>query len=103
MEEVHGQIKANRWHRPRAQKFMTVELERAFVWPAEPEDWSAWNKEQMEASMEMSERLSEKNGSRRDLVVNGERRRAMREQARALLEGSVEWKPREGVFGMVAR
>jgi large subunit ribosomal protein L23 len=103
MEEVHGQIKVNRWHRPRAQKFMTVELEQPFVWPAEPEDYTAWNKDQMEASLKMSEQVSDKNGPRKDLYINEDRRKAMREQARALLEGRAEWKPREGSFTMTTR
>jgi len=29
-----------RWYRPRAIKRMTVEMEKPFVWPEEPEDYS---------------------------------------------------------------
>ena len=103
MERVHGRIMLNRWHRPRAKKFMTVELERPFVWPEEPEDYSAWNKEQMEASKEMQEKMSEAEGNRKDLLINEDRRKAMREQAKALLEGRVRWKPTMNSSTMLAR
>jgi large subunit ribosomal protein L23 len=103
MERVHGRIMLNRWHRPRAKKYMTVELERPFVWPEEPEDYSPWNKEQMEASKEMQEKMSEEDGSRKDMLVNEDRRKAMREQAKALLEGRVRWKPTTNSSTMLAK
>lgn len=31
-----------RWYRGPAIKKMTVEMERPFVWPEEPEDWSPY-------------------------------------------------------------
>lgn len=103
MEKVHGRIKVNRWHRPRAKKFMTVELERPFVWPAEPEDLSAWNKDEMEASRELNEKMSELMGPRKDTMINEDRRKSMREQARALLEGRVRWKPSVSSATMLAQ
>ena len=103
MEEINGRIMRNRWHRPRSKKYMTVELERPFVWPEEPEDMSPWNQEQMEASQKMQEERSERDGTRKDLFVNEDRRKSMREQAKALLEGKVKWKPNASSATMLAR
>ncbi|KAK5165595.1 mitochondrial 54S ribosomal protein YmL41 [Saxophila tyrrhenica] len=83
----------SRWHRPRPTKFMTVELERPFVWPEEPEDYAEWNKGEMEESEEEQKKLQESLGPTRDTIGNEERRTAMRDQAKALLEGRVKWKP----------
>ena len=33
---------ARRWYRPRAIKKMTVEMDKPFVWPEEPTDFSAY-------------------------------------------------------------
>ena len=33
---------ARRWYRPRAVKKMTVEMDKPFVWPKEPTDFSAY-------------------------------------------------------------
>ncbi|KAK3073607.1 mitochondrial 54S ribosomal protein YmL41 [Teratosphaeriaceae sp. CCFEE 6253] len=82
-----------RWHRPRATKRMTVELERPFVWPAEPEDFKAWNKAENWAAGEEQEAYQERMGSTSDaLAVSQERRVRMREQAKALLEGRERWR-----------
>lgn len=84
---------------------MTVELERPFVWPEEPRDLSAWNQEEVKMSEEEQERMGEAYGPTGDLVVNEERRVAMREQARALLEGKERWRAggRSGVGRLVTR
>jgi len=39
---VQYQTGGRRWRRPRAKKYMTVEMDKPFVWPAEPENWEAW-------------------------------------------------------------
>ena len=93
MEQLHGKIKMNRWHRPRAKKFMTVELERPFVWPAEPEDMSPWNRKEAKESEEDMAAVRKKMRPEADTLVNKERRTSMREQAQALLEGRAKWKP----------
>ena len=103
MEQLHGKIKMNRWHRPRSKKFMTVELERPFVWPAEPEDYSGWNKDQYEASRKMQEKMSEETGPRKDMLINEERRKSMRQQAKALLEGRAQWNPTVSASSMLTR
>ncbi|EME40475.1 hypothetical protein DOTSEDRAFT_157204 [Dothistroma septosporum NZE10] len=81
-----------RWHRPRSQKFMTVELARPFVWPEEPSDLKEWNRDEVEKSDKEQEEFGKKLGSTRDTEVNEERRVRMREQARELLEGKSRWR-----------
>lgn len=34
---------ARRWYRPRAIKKMTVEMDKPFIWPKEPDDFSAYD------------------------------------------------------------
>ena len=83
-----------RWHRPRSTKRMTVELERPFAWPEEPEDLSAWNRREVGLQQEEQEGFQERQGPTSDQMgVPEERSRSMREQARALLEGRVKWRP----------
>ena len=72
---------------------MTVELSRPFVWPAEPEDYKEWNKEEAQASEKDSEVFSESMGPIADTSIGKDRREAMRDQAKALLEGKARWKP----------
>ncbi|KAK0253878.1 mitochondrial 54S ribosomal protein YmL41 [Friedmanniomyces endolithicus] len=86
-----------RWHRPRATKRMMVELDRPFVWPAEPEDYKPWNKEEMKIANEDQAEYQKRAGGDKDtLDVPQERRVKMREQARALLEGKQQWRPGGG-------
>ena len=72
---------------------MTVELERPFVWPERPEDYTEWNKEEVE----MGERDQDEYGMQlsptADTLVNKDRRKSLREQAQALLDGKEKWKP----------
>ncbi|KAK3638636.1 mitochondrial 54S ribosomal protein YmL41 [Elasticomyces elasticus] len=86
-----------RWHRPRATKRMTVELERPFVWPAEPEDFKPWNKEENKMADQEQSAMQERLGGTKDaLTIPTERRVKMREQAKALLEGRERWRPGGG-------
>lgn len=85
------------WHRPRSIKRMIVELERPFVWPAEPENFEAWNKDQFESAQEESRLAQDRSGSVADTIgVAKDAREAMREQVKALLEGRERWKPVSG-------
>ncbi|KAF2164950.1 hypothetical protein M409DRAFT_67643 [Zasmidium cellare ATCC 36951] len=88
-----------RWHRKRSRKFMTVELARPFVWPAEPEDLSEWSADTVQGASKEQRSFQELQGSTKDTIVNEERRERMREQARALLEGKAKWKPPVRSFG----
>ncbi|KAA6407659.1 MAG: hypothetical protein FRX48_08497 [Lasallia pustulata] len=83
-----------RWFRPRAVKKMTVEMERAFVWPAAPAaaDMDAWDKVVYDKAVEANEEESERLGP------GGEARprrdgASVRGQARALLDGRERWRP----------
>lgn len=82
-----------RWHRPPSIKRMTVELERPFVWPEPLEDMAAFAKGRMEGVEEASRQMQEKAAPTGDTVINEDRRKSMREQAKALLEGKAKWKP----------
>ncbi|KAK4544423.1 hypothetical protein LTR36_004314 [Oleoguttula mirabilis] len=83
-----------RWHRPRGTKHMTVELERPFAWPERPTDLTPWNKEETTMASEEQQAYGEKVGPQADQKgVGDDRRVAMREQAKALLEGKEKWKP----------
>lgn len=88
-----GKPLPRRWYRPRSLKFMTVELDKPFVWPERPEDYSEWNKDEFIQAEEAQQEWAEKTGYGKDRYVNEDRRVAMREQAKALLEGKEKWKP----------
>ena len=73
---------------------MTVELERPFVWPEVPEDLAEWNPVENKMASEEQQGMQERMGGASDaMAVTEERRRGMREQAKALLEGRERWRP----------
>lgn len=72
---------------------MTVELEEPFQWPEVPEDFKEFNQDQMQSYEEATKAMRDKQAPTGDTVVNEDRRKAMREQAKALLEGKAKWKP----------
>jgi large subunit ribosomal protein L23 len=81
---------------------MTVDLERPFQWPELPESWSAWNSEEYQMGIDESERMQKKMGPTADKEgISEDRRKSMREQAQALLEGREKWKPGMGRAGGV--
>lgn len=83
---------------------MTVELERPFVWPAEPENYDAWGKKQTEANTKDNEAIQERMASTGDTIgQSDDARKAMREQAKALLEGRERWKPAGADEGAIGR
>lgn len=71
---------------------MTVELQRPFVWPEEPEDYQEWNRKEVEGSSEEQEKAQEKERPSGATMAPEERMESMREQAKALLEGKAKWK-----------
>ena len=81
-----------RWFRPRSIKKMTVEMDRGFAWPDEPEDYSAWDKKTFDAVREAQEKEREGLG-REGALEPTEMREAMAEQAKRLLRGEERWKP----------
>ena len=72
---------------------MTVELERPFVWPEEPESWAPWNKKEQEMAEEDQQAMMKTLQADADTHVNEGRRTSLREQAKELLEGKKRWKP----------
>ncbi|KAF2189738.1 hypothetical protein K469DRAFT_562794 [Zopfia rhizophila CBS 207.26] len=73
--------------RPQAKKYMTIEMDRPFVWPAEPENFEAWGKTLME---EQLERQEDKNGRK-------EESESLRKQVKRVRENAQEFKPSQKV------
>ncbi|KAF1956383.1 hypothetical protein CC80DRAFT_446267 [Byssothecium circinans] len=77
------------WFREPSKKYMTVEMEMPFVWPADPKSWEPWGVADNESRV--------KQAMRNYGALSDEDRRAeargIREQAMAFLKGSVrgEW------------
>ncbi|KAM0717368.1 hypothetical protein Q7P37_007220 [Cladosporium fusiforme] len=92
-DEGYVRPQYKRWHRPPSIKHMTVELEEPFQWPKAPEEFTDFNQDQNQAYNEQTKEMQAKSGSTGDTLVNEDRRIAMREQAKALLEGKAKWKP----------
>lgn len=73
---------------------MTVELERPFAWPERPTDLTPFNKEETAMATEEQQAYGKRVSPNADQMgVSDDRRTAMREQAKALLEGKEKWKP----------
>lgn len=91
-------LQIKRWFRPRAIKKMTVELESPFVWPSMPTEEELnelWSKETNDLARKDNDGYAEKRGRLADANVDRAERKSMREQAKALLERKVQWKPAE--------
>lgn len=82
----------SRWFRPKASKKMTVEMDKPFVWPAEPEDFSPWSRQTFWDAKEENRQYQESAGSMADTMFDKDDRKLLREQARALLDGKEQWK-----------
>ncbi|MCJ1416098.1 hypothetical protein MMC32_002433 [Xylographa parallela] len=88
-----------RWYRPKAIKKMTVEMGKvegmaggAFVWPKEEEDLEPWDKKAWDAAQEAQEVENDKFGPDAAKLPPADRK-TMAEQAKALLEGKLIWRP----------
>ncbi|KAI9705410.1 MAG: hypothetical protein M1836_006165 [Candelina mexicana] len=82
---------ARQWFRPRAIKKMTVEMERPFVWPDEPEDFEPWDKKTYDAAQE-SQKAEREKYSLKATQNPPEDRETIAEQARRLLTGKERWR-----------
>ncbi|RAL58670.1 hypothetical protein DID88_002976 [Monilinia fructigena] len=81
-----------KWFRPRSIKRMMVEMERPFVWPEEPTDFSDWDQEGSKKRKEFEQELQE--GMYPDAKQKPSKERlSIAEQARAILQGKKVWKP----------
>ncbi|KAI9884827.1 MAG: hypothetical protein M1823_003389 [Watsoniomyces obsoletus] len=81
-----------RWFRPRAIKKMTVQMEQGFVWPEEPTDFKAWDKETYDTVKEAQE-LDKKSMRPESINEPTPERTSIAEQARRMLRGEETWKP----------
>ncbi|KAJ5312455.1 hypothetical protein PENANT_c027G03848 [Penicillium antarcticum] len=83
------------WRRPKSQKRMTVELREPFVWPEEPKDLTAWEKEGWETAEKWQIDQQEKDQPKpnKGQEPDTELREAYAKQAKALLEKETEWQP----------
>ncbi|OCL01510.1 hypothetical protein AOQ84DRAFT_350555 [Glonium stellatum] len=79
-----------RWFRPRAIKKMTVEMDKPFVWPEQPENMDAWSKEAHNAMTKTQQRQDTPEAQRDD---HNEMAEALSRQAKDLLAGKSKWKP----------
>jgi large subunit ribosomal protein L23 len=87
-----------RSRRAPATKYMTIEMEKPFVWPAAPEDKEPWNNKLYQARernqdaqwREMMNRNKGKLYSSKDDAKTNERK-DLRKQAEALLRGEKVW------------
>lgn len=78
---------------------MTVEMEKPFVWPAEPEDYTPWDRERFLAMRDEPESRHQKNIERMEQGWRGKGPMyyadrpdsALRRQAERLLKGEVKW------------
>jgi large subunit ribosomal protein L23 len=87
--------------RPPPIKYMTVELEKPFVFPAEPDETEhvKWHSEEMQKRVDMEKTYEERAKSYREkatLVTPAMRRKdedrtMLAKQAQDLLEGKVKW------------
>lgn len=83
-QPVRDHVDAMRqFFRPESKKFMTIEMDKPFVWPAEPESWEPWGKSERAKRDQYA--IDEAVGG--DTVAIRKEALALREQAQALLEG----------------
>ncbi|MCJ1399715.1 hypothetical protein MMC11_002917 [Xylographa trunciseda] len=91
--------RARRWYRARSIKKMTVEMGKvdgmgggSFVWPKEEEDLEQWDKKVWDAAQAGQETENERLGPGAAQLPPTDRK-TMAEQAKALLEGKLIWRP----------
>ncbi|KAK8168712.1 hypothetical protein BKA80DRAFT_308407 [Phyllosticta citrichinensis] len=78
------------WYRERSIKKMTVEMDKPFVWPEQPEDLSPWSHDLYHAAEKYRDTEQSKEDDRhakpRDV-------KTLRQQAEELLSGKAKWQP----------
>ncbi|KAF2422376.1 hypothetical protein EJ08DRAFT_682694 [Tothia fuscella] len=85
----------NQKSRPKAIKRMTVEMDKPFVWPEEPEEWDDWDKKTHDAANEHSDTANYKSTVSATTMASKKPagRESIAKQAKRLLEGKEKWKP----------
>lgn len=87
--------KARRWFRPKARKLMTVEMERPFVWPDEPEDFKAWDQKTHRLVEEYQEEAGKRMDPRQAKMEADPERESIAVQAKRILRGEDPWEARK--------
>jgi large subunit ribosomal protein L23 len=86
----HLTTSPRQWHRPRSKKKMTVEMDKPFVWPAEPVDLEMWDKSVFEGTRkerEVYSKLHYPDKSKYKPRDEG----SIASQAKELLKDPVQW------------
>ncbi|KAI9723930.1 MAG: hypothetical protein M1812_000648 [Candelaria pacifica] len=81
---------ARKWFRPRAIKKMTIEMERPFVWPDEPDNYEPWDKVKFDQVEEAAQAERDRLGPQAAEKPSGHRE-SIAEQARRLSTGKARW------------
>lgn len=74
--------KPRQFFREEQKKFMTIEMDKPFVWPKEPEDWQPWGKKEKKQSQNDAVEATAGKGNEARLKEVA----SLRSQARALLD-----------------
>ncbi|KAI9646845.1 mitochondrial 54S ribosomal protein YmL41 [Ciborinia camelliae] len=80
-----------KWFRPRSIKKMMVEMERPFVWPEEPTDFSDWDQDGVKKRQKYEQEAQEARYPDAKQKPTKERL-SIAQQAREILQGEKKWK-----------
>ncbi|GKT47236.1 54S ribosomal protein L23, mitochondrial [Colletotrichum spaethianum] len=87
------------YYRPQSQKFMTVQMTKAFVWPSPPEDLEPWNKKLWDAREATSQKQYREDVARQlgrlaypSKDKESAERKKLRREAAKMMEGKKEFK-----------
>ncbi|GKT59286.1 ribosomal protein L23 [Colletotrichum tofieldiae] len=87
------------YFRPQSQKFMTVQMTKAFVWPSPPEDLEPWNKKLWDAREATSQKQYREDVARQlgrlaypSKDKESAERKKLRREASKMMEGKKEFK-----------
>jgi large subunit ribosomal protein L23 len=101
--------------RPDAKKYMTIEMDKPFVWPAEPESWDKWMEKGREepakagSRQRAEEKLEVQEMEEKRVLIESLRKHARSVLGEAQREGSGAWEKgrtekwvgsKEGGFGV---
>ncbi|KAK1597391.1 ribosomal protein L23 [Colletotrichum navitas] len=87
------------YYRPQSQKFMTVQMTKAFVWPSPPGDLEPWNKKLWDAREATSQKQAREDVARQlgklpypSKDKESAERKKLRREAALLMEGKKDFK-----------
>ncbi|KAL2829939.1 ribosomal protein L23-domain-containing protein [Aspergillus cavernicola] len=86
--------------RPRSKKRMTVEMRQPFVWPEQPENMEAWEKDQFWKAAKYQQQSQKARQPESAMEANKEEREALDEEAKKLLGGEKPWRPTWQALGL---